>query len=287
MKFDKLHILSSKEIDVDYFEPMLISADAKAERRELTEYLTDAFLYFFSVFEVHKQYQSMLEKALYEQLLADKLSEAVSQVTGIDSYMSDHIRKTAREVVDTTIKHVGQNKNQNGIPETISNPKTQNPQPLSTKNTDSALHINASEKDGLSDSPLSFFAGNSSETDQDTGKELVSKEDDEVEDITESEAVAEYWLSINRARLIAQNEANAFLNYNDFVDAKKRGCEKKTWLTMEDNKVRMTHEEVEGQTIGIDETFQVGTSEMRFPLDDMYAPDPTEVVNCRCSVDYK
>ena len=277
MKFDKLHILNG---EVDYFEPMRISADAKDKRRELTEYLTDAFLYFFSAFEVHKQFQSMLEKALYEQLLADKISEAVSQVTGIDSYMSDHIRKTAREVVDTTIKHVGQNESQKSNPD--SKPNT--PQPLIT-NSGSASHISASnsEKDGLSVSP-DVYSGSSSEADND---ELVSKEDDEVEEMMENAAVAEYWLSINRARLIAQNEANAFLNYNDFVDAKKRGCTKKTWLTMEDSKVRITHEEVEGQTIEIDETFEVGTSEMRFPLDDMFAPDPAEVINCRCSVDYE
>ena len=78
MKFDELNILD------DYFEPMAISVDDKRRRRELANLLTDAFLYFFSVVEVHRSHKSQLEKALYEQLLSDKVSDAVSKVTGID-----------------------------------------------------------------------------------------------------------------------------------------------------------------------------------------------------------
>ena len=273
MRFDKLHILAD-----DYFEPMLISADAKGKRRELTEYLTDAFLYVFSVYEVHSLYNSMLAKALYEQLLADKISDAVSQVTGIDDYMSKHIRKVAKEVVDTTFKNA--QVRQNLIDNTYSKKNQNTPKP--SNNSDAAL----ADHEELLAHPLK---SNSSANDSHVSDPmpLVSEEDDEVEETMENEAVAEYWLSIHRAALIARNEANAFLNYSDYVEAKNSGKKTKTWLTMEDSKVRATHEEVEGQTIGIDETFEVGNSEMRFPLDDMFSPDPNEVVNCRCSVEYK
>ena len=273
MKFDKLHIL-----DDDYFEPMAISADDKAKRRELAEYLTDAFLYFFSVYEVHGIHQSMLSKALYEQLLADKISEAVTKVTGIDGYISDHIRTLAKEVVNTTFKNVPEDDNQNQQVRQTDHPKTKNPLIESL----TALH----DSDESSDSPLITQSDDSHIVPEDE-MPLVSKEDDEVEEMMEQEATSEYWLSIRRAINIANNETNTILNYNDFVDAKNRGLTHKTWLTMLDNKVRDTHEEVEGTTIGIDEHFVVGDSEMRFPHDMELAPNPNEVINCRCAVEYK
>ena len=266
MKFDKLNKLK----DYDYFEPMAISDENKDRRRRLADLLTDAFLFFFMTFDVHREHKSSLEKPLYEKLLSDKISDAVSQVTGIDGPMSNHIRTLSKEVVDTTFKHV--------------NASQADAKPLDKNDTDS-VSLTALKHD--SEEPLDspeISSGSHIAAEED---ELISKEDDEVEEIMEQEAVMDYWISINRARLIAQNEANTFLNYTDFVDAKDRGCQQKTWLTMLDNKVRITHDEVEGQTIGIDENFIVGTSEMRFPLDWEFAPDPAEVINCRCSLEYR
>ena len=237
MKFDNLHRLDS------YFEPMVLSTDSKARRRELAELLTDAFLYFFSVYEVHNMYNSMLGRAMYEQLLADRISDAVSKVTGIDSEMSGHIRTLAKQVVDTTYKNAQIEQN-------------------SPKNHNSSAHFAYTESSGSpnlpDDSPL--------------------KDND-----TESE---NYWLSFNRASDIGYSEANTFFNYTDYKEAQDRGCTKKTWHTMLDPKVRSSQEEIEGQTIGIDELFYVGTSQMRFPHDWQSSPDPKEVVNCRCAVEY-
>ena len=271
MKFDELNIL--KEY---YFEPMAISADDKARRRELADYLTDAFLYFFSVYEVHSMYNSMLKQALYEQLLADRISDAVSKVTGIDGYISDHIRTLAKEVVQTTIAHADKKKNANNANQ--ADPlKPNNPQ------SDSASIIN-NPLEPL-DTPETMSSGSLIE--REFPDELISEDDDEVEESMENEAVGEYWLSIHRAMNIAYNETNTFLNYTDFVEAKERGAKTKTWLTMLDSKVRDTHEEVEGQTVGIDEYFQVGNSQMQFPHDLSLSPDPTEVINCRCAVEYR
>ena len=266
MKFDELHILKG------YFDPMAISDDDKARRQELADYLTDAFLYFFSVYEVHSMHNSMLKQALYEQLLADKISDAVSKVTGIDAYMSEHIRTLAKEVVQTTINHADKKK---------LNESQADPLKSDSSEDDSALLIN-NPLEPL-DSPLPTSSGSLIEEEL----PLISEEDDEVEEIMENEAVSEYWFSIRRAMNIAYNETNTFLNYTDFVEAKERGSKTKTWLTMLDNKVRDTHEEVEGQTVGIDEYFQVGNSQMQFPHDLSLSPDPTEVINCRCAVDYK
>lgn len=264
MKFDELNILE------DYFEPMAIRTEDKNRRRELRDYLIDAFLYFFSVYEVHRMHNSMLEKALYEQLLTDRISDAVSKVTGIDGSMSSYIRKLSKEVVETTYKHVSDP------------PQIGQNSPLTQNDSESALY---ESEEPLYKSPTSPIIDSGSHLgDED---QLISEDDDEVEEIMEREAVQEYWLSIARAINIAQNEANTFLNYTDFLDAKNRGLSQKTWLAMPDNKVRETHIEVEGQTIGIDEYFQVGNSQMRFPHDWEMMPDPKEVVNCRCAIEYK
>lgn len=97
----------------------------------------------------------------------------------------------------------------------------------------------------------------------------------------------DYWTSPERAVLISENEANSFENYIEYRDAKAGGKTKKTWITELDDKVRLTHELAEGQTVDIDGLFLVGGSEMRFPMDTQYDPDPSEIVNCRCSVEYK
>ena len=47
-----------------------------------------------------------------------------------------------------------------------------------------------------------------------------------------------------------------------------------------------SHEEAEGQTIGIDEYFQIGNSQLLFPHDWSASPDPKETINCRCAVEY-
>ena len=111
----------------------------------------------------------------------------------------------------------------------------------------------------------------------------VGADDDE----DDSDEPTSYWTSKDRARIIAENEANAFENYNDYKAAKAKGYTKKRWLTELDDKVRLTHTLVEGETVDIDGFFLVGDSKMRFPMDTMYDPDPNEIVNCRCACVYE
>lgn len=97
-----------------------------------------------------------------------------------------------------------------------------------------------------------------------------------------------YTTSTDRSILIAETETNNAANYDEYLEAKENGMTEKVWHTMEDNKVRQTHMEIDGATVGIDELFQVGAAEMRFPCDEEYAYDfPEELVNCRCSVLYQ
>lgn len=94
------------------------------------------------------------------------------------------------------------------------------------------------------------------------------------------------WFSRERANLIALNEANWKWNNEEFFDALEDN-KTKIWHTALDEKVRMTHISLEGKEIPINEYFQVGAYEMLYPLDMSRGAGAEEIVNCRCSVEYK
>lgn len=96
----------------------------------------------------------------------------------------------------------------------------------------------------------------------------------------------EFWLSDDRAMLLAENQANTIGNYDELLVALQSGYTVKRWDTMKDLKVRVTHKDVDGITIPIDEAFQVGNSELMFPGDTSLGADASEISNCRCHVTY-
>jgi len=263
LKFDELNSL-----DI-YYAPMQIDIGSKERRKELADYLIDAFLFFFSAFDVHQQYNRLLAQQLYQQLLADRISDAVTKVTGIDSYMSDHIKELSKEVVNTTFKYADKNEVKPDLDSPLSPTKHVTNSQNSNPDDDNANSVRAN--------PASLINHHSNQEPLDS-PQITSDGSTLQDDI--------YWLSYRRAEDIAKSEANTFLNYTDYADAKDRGYTKKQWLTMLDDKVRQTHSEVEGDTIGIDEVFQVGNSQMRFPHDLASSPDPKEVIGCRCAVEY-
>lgn len=95
-----------------------------------------------------------------------------------------------------------------------------------------------------------------------------------------------YYLSLDRALYVSENEANSICNYKDMKKALLDGKTEKTWITQNDNRVRWTHVEVHEKTIPIDELFVVGNSLMQFPKDISHGADANEIVNCRCSIKY-
>lgn len=103
---------------------------------------------------------------------------------------------------------------------------------------------------------------------------------DDVIDTTMRHLDDEYYVSQERALLIAQNEANTVLNYGDFLTAKENGSKYKTWITENDERVRFAHMEVDGVKIPIEDYFEVGGEQMRYPHD--YNASPENVINCRC-----
>lgn len=89
----------------------------------------------------------------------------------------------------------------------------------------------------------------------------------------------------NRSAVISRTETTASSNYGSIQGAKQSGLKlTKVWLATGDNRTRPDHVDADGQEVGIDEPFQVGTSEMQFPGDPAGAAD--EVVGCRCTTYY-
>lgn len=86
----------------------------------------------------------------------------------------------------------------------------------------------------------------------------------------------------DRIEKIATTEITAAAMGAKYVAASTQQGLSKTWVTTGDNHVRQTHQEAEGQEVGINDVFQVGGSTLMYPCD----PDGSaeEVINCRCAM---
>ena len=114
----------------------------------------------------------------------------------------------------------------------------------------------------------------------------MSRQIRHIVDNTEKNLDDAYFFSEDRAEGVAENQTNGVANCEEFFDADANGATTKTWRTMLDNKVRDTHQEMEGVTIPAGEVFTVGDSEMLYPGDDSFGADASELANCRCTVEY-
>lgn len=114
----------------------------------------------------------------------------------------------------------------------------------------------------------------------------ISDFSNSVVETTEENRDVSYFISLERAIYIAENEANTILNYKDFQDAIKKGYNKKAWITERDSKVRKSHISIDSKVIDIYEPFLVGNSLMLYPKDNSFGADAKEIVNCRCSIKY-
>lgn len=100
-----------------------------------------------------------------------------------------------------------------------------------------------------------------------------------------------YWISEDRAKFVAENEANTLWASKEYIYAKKSGKKYKIWMSFGDDRVRLTHQITDGAKIPIDAYFDVGRARMLYPK-DVTSPEstgaecPEEIVNCRCTVKY-
>lgn len=116
--------------------------------------------------------------------------------------------------------------------------------------------------------------------------EYVSRLSDEIIDTTTRHPDDDYYLSKERALLIGQNESNTTFNHIDYTEAKESGKRYKVWYAELDDKTREDHIEVDGTRIPIDEMFDVGGEQLRYPHDYLNG-SAKNLVNCRCTCRYE
>lgn len=87
-------------------------------------------------------------------------------------------------------------------------------------------------------------------------------------------------VSDGRAKTIATTEANTAYSAGRDKAMKQSGIKWKRWLTSNNDNVRETHQEANGQVVPIDEPFMVGGEELMHPHDPNGSAK--EVCNCHC-----
>ena len=83
-----------------------------------------------------------------------------------------------------------------------------------------------------------------------------------------------------RAKTVASTETSAAFGFARHESMTAAGITQRRWLTSGNANVRPTHEAAEGQTVGIEEPFNVGGAELMYPGDEDGPPE--EVINCHC-----
>lgn len=118
-------------------------------------------------------------------------------------------------------------------------------------------------------------------------QEYINEFSNEIINTTIAHINEEYFLSDDRASIIAVNEANTILGYSEIQKKIEQGYTRKQWITEKDRKVRKTHRAVDNIAIPIEDYFLVGNSLMMYPHDNIsFEVEPKEIVNCRCTVRY-
>jgi HK97 family phage portal protein len=107
----------------------------------------------------------------------------------------------------------------------------------------------------------------------------ANKSNDEIADLI----VDVFDVADTRARTIARTEVSSSNNGGRFITFKENGVDKTAWLTSEDDRVRDSHDAVDGEEAAVGESFPSPplSCEMQFPGDP--DGDAEEVINCRCT----
>lgn len=89
-----------------------------------------------------------------------------------------------------------------------------------------------------------------------------------------------------RAERIARTETGAAANYGTYAGATATGRKdlRKVWKTNIDGRERASHAAANGQQVGIDERFVVGSASLLYPND--YSGPASEIIQCRCQANY-
>lgn len=114
--------------------------------------------------------------------------------------------------------------------------------------------------------------------------DLIRRTAEDVTDATVRHWDDPYFLSEDRATVIAENQSHMVNSYDEYEQAVARGYGYKIWHGMLDNRERESHVEAEGQTVEIHEDFYVGEDSYFIvpAVPSELGADPEEYINCRC-----
>ena len=107
-----------------------------------------------------------------------------------------------------------------------------------------------------------------------TRKEIMARVASRFDEITEA-----------RSQAIAHTETASAFNYARDEGMRQAGVMYKQWLHSQSPLIkepRETHVEADGQTVPIDEPFDVGGVRFMYPTDDSLGAGPEDIVNCHC-----
>lgn len=90
--------------------------------------------------------------------------------------------------------------------------------------------------------------------------------------------------SVAQSRMLARTDLNGIANGGSVIAATAVGVAFKQWLTAEDDLVRPSHQDADGQTVPIGDQFDVGGEGADYPGDPQLSD--AEAANCRCTVIY-
>jgi hypothetical protein len=87
-----------------------------------------------------------------------------------------------------------------------------------------------------------------------------------------------------RATRIARTEIIASSNIGSFMGAKATQLPlKNSWLSTSDGRTRDDHAEADGQTVAMDDLFNVGGDQLLVPGDWQHGASAGMIINCRCT----
>ena len=268
MKFDELNQLKR------FFSTMGISDDEKKKRCDLAYALYDAIYFVFSLIKVEKEVEELnfTKNALVAEQYRDTLERQI--IDALDEkkipYEPEYIKQLADDII--TNRPVFEDIKDKRVKEIVQ-------QVMSEVKPDRDFFI---YRETLQNRLTDAFIQNGIPLEDKYISQLVS----DLIDTTNRHTDDPYYLSKERALLIAQNEANTAYNHVDYITAKEEGKQYKTWITEGDERVRDAHVEVDMMTIPIDDYFLVGGDTMRYPHDYLNS-SPENLINCRCVCTYE
>lgn len=90
-------------------------------------------------------------------------------------------------------------------------------------------------------------------------------------------------LSQMRGALIARTETHGAANAGADEGARSTGLQlRKEWVAAGDERTRQDHAEADGQIVGMDDAFEVGSDNLMYPGDP--SGSAGQIINCRCAV---